>query len=94
MRKSIIDETFYHLGVERVSFSQLQKLDWEFLELKIKTWLKAAKFAVGTLFRGERILCNRVFSTGSGQRIAELCFAEIAKDGTASLFSFVEMVAK
>ncbi|KAL2328692.1 hypothetical protein Fmac_022119 [Flemingia macrophylla] len=94
MRKSIVDEALYHLGVERFSFSQLQKLDWEVLELKIKTWLKAAKVAVRTLFHGERILCDHVFADGSGKRIAESCFADIAKDGAASLFGFPEMVAK
>lgn len=94
MRKSIVDEALYHLGVERLSFSQVQKLDWEVLELKIKSWLKAEKVAVGTLFHGERILCDHVFGGDSGKRVAESCFAEIAKDGAASLFGFPEMVAK
>ncbi|XP_050894608.1 exocyst complex component EXO70H1 [Lathyrus oleraceus] len=94
MRKSIVDEALYHLGVERLSFSQIQKMDWEVIELKIKTWLNAVKVAVGTLFHGERILCDEVFANSSGKRIAESCFAEITKEGAASLFGFPEMVAK
>ncbi|TKY67297.1 Exocyst complex component EXO70A1 [Spatholobus suberectus] len=94
MRKSIVDEALYHVGVERLSFSQVQKLDWEVLELKIKSWLNAVKVAIGTLFHGERILCDHVFSADSGKRIAESCFAEITKDGAVSLFGFPEMVAK
>ncbi|XP_004505905.1 exocyst complex component EXO70H1 [Cicer arietinum] len=94
MRKSIVDEALYHLGVERLSFSQIQKMDWEVIELKIKTWLNAVKVAVGTLFHGERILCDEIFAAASGKRIAESCFAEITKEGAAMLFSFPEMVGK
>ncbi|KAK7312511.1 hypothetical protein VNO77_36420 [Canavalia gladiata] len=94
MRKSIVDEALYHLGVERLSFSQVQKLDWEVLEFKIKSWLNAVKVAVGTLFHGERILSDHVFAADSRKRIAESCFAEITRDGAVSLFAFPEMVAK
>jgi exocyst complex protein 7 len=93
MRKSIVDEALYHLGVERLSFSQIQKMDWEVIELKIKTWLNAVKVAVGTLFHGERILCDDVFAS-AGKRIAESCFAEITKEGAILLFTFPEMVGK
>ncbi|GAU14595.1 hypothetical protein TSUD_96590 [Trifolium subterraneum] len=93
MRKSIVDEALYHLGVERLSYSQIQKMDWEVIELKIKTWLNAVKVAVGTLFHGERILCDDVFAA-AGKRIAESCFAEITKEGAISLFTFPEMVGK
>ncbi|KAK7404627.1 hypothetical protein VNO78_05582 [Psophocarpus tetragonolobus] len=94
IRKSIVDEALYHLGFDKFTFSQVQKLDWQVLELKIKTWLKAVKVAVPTLFHGERILCDHVFGADSGKRIAESCFAEITKDGAVSLFGFPEMVAK
>ncbi|XP_058729879.1 exocyst complex component EXO70H1-like [Vicia villosa] len=94
MRKSIVDEALYHLGVDRLTLSQIQKMDWEVIELKIKTWLNAVKVAVGTLFHGERILCDDVFANSSGKRIAESCFAEITKEGAAFLFAFPEMVAK
>lgn len=93
MRKSIVDEALYHLGIERLTFSQIQKMDWEVIELKIKTWLKAIKVAVRTLFHGERILCDEVFAA-AGKRIAESCFAEITKEGATSLFTFPDMVAK
>ncbi|KAG2397668.1 hypothetical protein LR48_Vigan1242s000100 [Vigna angularis] len=94
MRKSIVDEALYHLGVEKLSLARVQKLDWEVLELKIKKWLNAVKVAVGTLFHGERILSDHVFSSNPEKRISESCFAEITKDGAVSLFGFPEMVAK
>ncbi|GLU11696.1 hypothetical protein SLE2022_284230 [Rubroshorea leprosula] len=91
IRKSIIDEALYHLGVERLTLSQLQKMDWEVLEIKIKSWLNAVKVAVKTLFYGERILCDQVFSAPS---LRESCFSEISRDGALALFGFPENIAK
>ncbi|KHN30212.1 Exocyst complex component 7 [Glycine soja] len=92
-RKSMVDEALYHFGVERLSFSQVQKMDWKVLESKIKSWLSAVKFAIRTLFHGERTLCDYVF--GSPERkIAESCFAAVCREGAESLFAFPEKVAK
>ncbi|XP_040992760.1 exocyst complex component EXO70H1-like [Juglans microcarpa x Juglans regia] len=92
VRKSIIDKALYHLGVERLNLSQVQKMDWEVLELKIRSWLNAVKIAVKTLFYRERILCDSVFP-GSFP-IAESCFAEISGESGMILFGFPELVAK
>ncbi|XP_027343390.1 exocyst complex component EXO70H1 [Abrus precatorius] len=92
-RKSIVDEALNHLGVEKLSFSQVQKMDWEVLELRIKHWLNAVKVAVGTLFHGERTLCEYVFSSPE-RKIVESCFSDICREGTTSLFGFPENVAK
>ena len=92
IRKSIIDEALYHLGVERLTFQQIQKMDWEVLEVKIKNWLNTVKMAVKTLFFGERILCDQVFSVSPA--IREYCFTEISKEGALALFGFPENVAK
>ncbi|XP_055812059.1 exocyst complex component EXO70H1-like [Solanum dulcamara] len=92
IRKSIIDEAIYKLGVEKLSSSQVHKMDWEVLELKIKDWLRAVDVAVKILFNGERILCDHVFL--SNDSIRESCFTEISKDGSMILFTFPEIVAK
>ncbi|CAK9151221.1 unnamed protein product [Ilex paraguariensis] len=92
IRRSIVDETLYHLGVEKLSFSQIQKMDWYVIERKIKNWLNAANIAVKTLFYGERILCDHVFS--ASEIVKESCFAEICKEPALTLFGFPEMVAK
>ncbi|CAN4098878.1 unnamed protein product [Withania somnifera] len=91
-RKSVIDETLYYLGVENFCSSTVQKMDWKVLEKKIKIWLNAVKVAVSTLFYGERILCDQVFSISDILR--ESCFTEIAKDSALTLFTFPEMVAR
>ncbi|XWS53185.1 hypothetical protein CRYUN_Cryun11dG0136200 [Craigia yunnanensis] len=93
IRKSIVDEALYHLGVEgTLTFQQIQKMEWEVLEVKIKNWLNAVKMAVKTLFLGERILCDHVFSVSPA--IRESCFSEISKEGALALFGFPENVAK
>ncbi|KAI9153669.1 hypothetical protein LWI28_014787 [Acer negundo] len=92
IRKSIIDEGIYRLGVERVSSSQINKMDWEVLDLRIKNWLAAVKVSMRTLFAGERILCDHVFV--SSDSIRESCFNDISKEGASLLFSFPELVVK
>ncbi|PSR86663.1 Exocyst complex component EXO70A1 like [Actinidia chinensis var. chinensis] len=92
IRKSIVDESLYYLGIEKLNLSQFQKFDWEAIELKIKTWLNSVKVAVKTIFNGERILCDNVFS--ASPRIAESCFAEIARENARALFGFPELVSK
>ncbi|KAD3336402.1 hypothetical protein E3N88_31921 [Mikania micrantha] len=92
LRKSNVDETIYNLGFERYSFNQINKMDWDVIEPKIKTWLYAMKIAVKSLFYGERILCDYVFS--SSEKIRESCFSDVCKDGAISLFEFPELVAK
>jgi exocyst complex protein 7 len=92
IRKSIVDEGLYHLGVEKLSLSQVQKMDWQVLELRIKNWLNAVKIAIKTLFYGERILCDHVFSASAS--IRESCFTDISREGAMTLFGFPESVAK
>ncbi|KAJ8551794.1 hypothetical protein K7X08_028237 [Anisodus acutangulus] len=91
-RKSVIDETLYYLGVEKLTISQIQKMDWNVLEKKTKNWLSAVKIAVSSLFHGEKILCDHVFA--ASEAIRESCFSEIAKESALNLFIFPEMVAK
>ncbi|KAG1371644.1 exocyst complex component EXO70A1-like [Cocos nucifera] len=92
LRKSIIDECLYRLGFEKLSASQIQKLDWESLDSKIQTWLGASRVAVKTLFCGERILLDQVFA--GSDAIREACFADIAKDAAVQFLGFPELVAK
>ncbi|KAB1223995.1 Exocyst complex component EXO70A1 [Morella rubra] len=92
IRKSIVDEGIYRLGVEKLSSSQINKMGWEVLELRIKNWLEAVKVSMRTLFNGERILCDHVFAASDS--IRESCFTEISKEGAMLLFGFPEVVAK
>ncbi|PKI35208.1 hypothetical protein CRG98_044374 [Punica granatum] len=92
IRKSIVDEGIYRLGIKGPKLLQIQKMSLDLQDCAIKTWLSATKVVVRTLFRGERILCDHVFSSSS--TIRESCFTEITKDGAISLFKFPELVAR
>ncbi|KAK1357349.1 Exocyst subunit Exo70 family protein [Heracleum sosnowskyi] len=92
VRKSVVDETLYYLGVESLSFSQIQKFNSQLIKLKINQWLKAIKVATEILFHGERSLCDHIFATSD--TIRESCFAEISTSGGLMLLSFPENVAK
>ncbi|KAE8691089.1 60S ribosomal protein L35-like [Hibiscus syriacus] len=93
IRKSVVDEALYNLGVERaLSFQQIQKMEWEALEAKIKNWLNAVRPSVKTVFYGERILCDQVFAVSPA--ITESCFTYILSEGALALFGFPGNVAK
>ncbi|KAF5737141.1 exocyst complex component EXO70A1-like [Tripterygium wilfordii] len=92
IRKSIVDEGIYRLGIERVSSSKINKMDSHTLDLRIKNWLEAVKISMTTLFKGERILCDHVFAVSDS--IKESCFAEISAHGATILFGFPEIVAR
>uniref|UniRef100_A0A1D1ZH80 Exocyst subunit Exo70 family protein n=1 Tax=Anthurium amnicola TaxID=1678845 RepID=A0A1D1ZH80_9ARAE len=90
IRRSIVDEGLYKLGFEKQSPSQLQKLDWDVLDIRVRAWLAASRVAVRTLFTGERALCDHVFA--SSDTIRDSCFADISRDPAVSFFAFPEQV--
>ena len=92
IRKSIVDEGLYRIGIERNSSSQISKMNFEALQHKIKHWLSAVRIAVKTLFNGERVLCDHVFSASDS--IRESSFAEITREGAINLFKFPELVTR
>lgn len=91
VRKSVVDEGLYLLGLEKFRSSQIHKMNGEALEHMIKNWMNAVKIAVKILFSGEKALCDHLFS--ASQTIKESCFSEITK-GAINLFTFPVLVAK
>lgn len=91
IRKSIVDEGIYHLGVEKISSSKAKKMPCEVVELKMKSWIEAVKVSVKTLFNGEKTLCDEVFESSVSLR--ESCFRDISKEGALLLFRFPETVS-
>ncbi|KAF3554614.1 hypothetical protein F2Q69_00015151 [Brassica cretica] len=92
IRKSIVDEGMSLLGIEPYKGSRFHRTDWVTLEHMIKNWIRAAKIGVATLLRGEKLLCDHVFSASNSTR--ESCFYEIAYEAATNLFKFPEFVAK
>lgn len=92
IRKSIVDEALYRLGLEHFTSSQIKRMNPEALGHHVSKWIDAAKIAVRTLFHGERFLCDRVFT--ANETIRESCFSGITREGATKLFRFPELVAK
>ncbi|XP_074587888.1 exocyst complex component EXO70H1-like [Curcuma longa] len=88
-RKSIVDDGLSRLGFELRL--QSYKMDWPALEVKIRSWLAAARVAVRTLFHGERVLVDQVFADSDVVR--EAVFSTITGDAV-QFFAFPELVAR
>ncbi|XP_061342879.1 exocyst complex component EXO70A1 isoform X5 [Gastrolobium bilobum] len=92
VRKSAVDASFRRLGVEKLSIGDVQRLEWEQLEAKIRRWIRAAKVCVRTLFASEKKLCEQIFD-GVGTAIDDACFMETVKGPAIQLFNFAEAIS-
>lgn len=48
-RSQVLQESLHQLGVEKLSKDDVQKIQWEVLELKIGTWIHFMRIAVSKL---------------------------------------------
>ncbi|KAL5755509.1 hypothetical protein ACOSP7_019934 [Xanthoceras sorbifolium] len=92
VRKSAVDLNFKRLGVEKLSIGDIQRLEWDALETKIRRWIRAAKVCVRILFASEKKLCEQIFD-GVGTAIDDACFMETVKGPAIQLFNFAEAIS-
>ncbi|CAL0330090.1 unnamed protein product [Lupinus luteus] len=90
VRRDSLDECLVILGVERLSIEEVQRIEWESLDEKMKNWVHAVKIAVRVLLCGEKRLCDSVF--GNLDEMKEICFDETAKGCVLQLLNFGEAV--
>ncbi|KAL0396959.1 UNVERIFIED_CONTAM: Exocyst complex component EXO70B1 [Sesamum calycinum] len=92
VRKSAVDASLKKLNVEKLSIGDIQRLEWETLETKIRRWIRAAKICVRVLFASERRLCEEIFE-GLGTSADDACFMETIKSPAIQLFNFAEAIS-
>ncbi|PQQ01870.1 exocyst complex component EXO70A1 [Prunus yedoensis var. nudiflora] len=92
VRKSAVDSSFRRLGIEKLSIGDVQRLQWEQLETKIRRWIRAAKACVRIVFASEKKLCEQIFN-GIGTAIDDACFMETVKGPAIQLFNFAEAIS-
>ncbi|XP_047325710.1 exocyst complex component EXO70A1-like [Impatiens glandulifera] len=92
VRKSAVDASFRKLGIEKLSIGDIQRLQWEELETKIRRWIKAAKVCIRILFASEKKLCEQIFE-GLGSATDDACFMETVKGPALQLFNFAEAIS-
>jgi exocyst complex component 7 len=101
VRKPAVDASLRRLGVERLSIGDVQRLEWEALEAKIRRWIRAARAAVRGVFASERRLCFHVFhdlpissnAISAAPATHDTPFAEAVKGATLQLFGFAEAIS-
>ncbi|KAL6563329.1 hypothetical protein OROHE_005916 [Orobanche hederae] len=92
VRKSAVDASLKKLNVEKLSIGDIQRLEWETMETKIRQWIRAAKICVRVLFASERKLCEEIFE-GLGNSADDACFMETIKGPAIQLFNFAEAIS-
>ncbi|KAB5532138.1 hypothetical protein DKX38_018808 [Salix brachista] len=91
VRRDALDDCLVILGVEKLSIEEVQRIDWKSLDEKMKKWVRAVKAGDRVLLRGERRLCDVIFSGSDSAR--EVCFNETAKVFLMQLLNFAEAVS-
>lgn len=92
VRKSVVDEGMYRLGIAKFSSQIIRKMNVEALDFRIKKWLEGVNTAITTIFNAERDFCDYVFA--SSESVGESCFIKTCKDGAMLLFGFPEVFVK
>ncbi|XP_066351905.1 exocyst complex component EXO70B1-like [Miscanthus floridulus] len=103
VHKPAVDASLRRLGVERLSIGDVQRLEWDALEAKIRRWIRAARAAVRGVFASERRLCFHIFhdlpissatiSAASAPATHDTPFAEAVKGAALQLFGFAEAIS-
>lgn len=91
IRKMFLEESVIRLGFEKMSIEEVQRIQWELLEIEISKWMQTLKVAVNVFTSSERILCDRVFVDLPS--VSETCFGELARGVMIQFFNFGEAVA-
>ncbi|XP_038985391.1 exocyst complex component EXO70A1 [Phoenix dactylifera] len=93
-RKAVVDLCFRQLGVEKLSIGDVQRLEWDALEAKIRRWIRAARACIRIVFASERRLCERVFDgLGGVPGGDDAPFNETVKGAAIQLFGFAEAIS-
>ncbi|KAL5579595.1 hypothetical protein UlMin_012037 [Ulmus minor] len=92
VRKSTVDSSFKNLGIEKLSIGDIQRLEWDQLEVKIRRWIRAAKVCIRIVFASEKKLCEQIFED-IGTSIDDACFMETVKGPAIQLFNFAEAIS-
>lgn len=93
VRKSVVDAGFRQLGIEKLTIGDVQRLEWDALEKKIRRWIRAARIGVRILFASEKLVCKRIFDGLGDDDAGDACFMEAVKGAAIQLFNFAEAVS-
>ncbi|KAH7577162.1 hypothetical protein ACOSP7_002036 [Xanthoceras sorbifolium] len=90
-RRQAFDESLSHLGFEKISIDDVQKMQWEALEREIATWIKTFRLCTTVYFPGERKLGEAVFSAQTD--ISASLFSNLTRGVMIQFLNFAEALA-
>ncbi|XP_047309044.1 exocyst complex component EXO70B1-like [Impatiens glandulifera] len=88
-RRNAIEEALTSMDFEKTSIEDIQKMQWESLEIEIGKWIKSVKQCTTVFFPGERKLCDSVFSD---REIADSLFGNLARAIVIQVLNFTDAV--
>lgn len=91
VRKAVLEQSLYRLGMERPNLKELQKMAWKMLDLKIAKWIQALKVGVRVVLACEKKLCDNVFIGMNPW--GETCFAELATESMMQILAVGKAIA-
>lgn len=91
VRKAVLEQSLYRLGMERPNLKGTQKMAWKMLDLKIAKWIQALKVGVRVVLACEKKLCDNVFIGMSPW--GEACFAELATESMMQILAVGKAIA-
>ncbi|KAJ3677120.1 hypothetical protein LUZ60_002844 [Juncus effusus] len=89
-RKPAVDQSLRRLGIEKLSIGDVQRMDWEAVEIKIRRWIRSARIAIRVIFSSERNLCRMIFDE---EGLDDAPFSEAVKGSALQLLGFAEAIA-
>ncbi|XP_057952695.1 exocyst complex component EXO70E2-like [Malania oleifera] len=90
-RRDALDEFLIILGMEKHSIHEVMKMDWRFLNRKIKKWVQAMKTVIQIYLASEQRLCNQIL--GELGPANPICFVEVTKASMSCLLNFGQAIA-
>lgn len=91
-RKSLLNVHFRQFWDEKLSSTDIQRLEWNVMEKKIIRWIRAADYCFRRIFAYEKQLSNQIFKD-LGNATADLCFVSTVTHSATQLFDFAEAVS-
>ncbi|XP_058070454.1 exocyst complex component EXO70E2-like [Magnolia sinica] len=91
IRKDALDECLFILEVEKLSIEEVLKMEWSYLDSKIKKWIRAMKIFIRVYLASEKRLCDQIF--GEFGSVIQTCFNETSKGSILQLLIFSEAIA-
>uniref|UniRef100_A0ACD5W4U1 Uncharacterized protein n=1 Tax=Avena sativa TaxID=4498 RepID=A0ACD5W4U1_AVESA len=79
------------LEVDKKSLEEVQGIEWDILNNKMKKWIQALKVVVHGLLAEERRICSQIFAADAHSE--EECFTEVAKGCVLQLLRFADNIA-